>query len=42
MTMIAGADANNTDLTEQLEICQQFPGEHIQCLPSNGEEHNTP
>lgn len=35
MIMIAGADAKNTDLTEQLEISQQFPGEHTQCLLSN-------
>jgi len=38
MTMIAGADANNTDLTEQLAIYQQFPGEIIQYFMSNGEE----
>ncbi len=36
--MVADADTKNQELIEQLEMCQQFPGEHIQCLLSTGEE----
>ena len=36
--MVADADAKYPELIEQLELCQQFPGEHIQCLLSTGEE----
>lgn len=37
--MVAEPDTRNPELVQQLEICQQFPGEHIQCLLSSGEEH---
>ncbi len=36
--MVADADTKNQELIEQLDMCQQFPGEHIQCLLSTGEE----